>query len=95
MLRSSLHGCGEDEESVADPDTTSAPVPVCKPSANGICDGRAEPSNGIDEAQPGACGVVHEDLPLRECLEAVHHGTIVSVGGGEHDQGEDTDVQLE
>lgn len=66
---------------------------VTMPSDKGEEYDASQVLRAVDKAEPGAFWVVHESLPLRQCLQPVHHRAIVSVGRRQKEEAEDTVVQ--
>lgn len=83
------------EPDIAKSDGLPASKVVVAPGNGREADGSTERLHSDDETKIGTSRIAHKVAPFRESLEAVHHGTIVSVGGREEDEAENGEVEAD
>lgn len=91
---SSLQPNTQDNHNESDIDRLLAAPSVGNLSHGGVPNTRPESLDGINHSQVSPVRIMHEGLPLRERLEAVHHRVIVSNSSREQHGAEKHQVEL-
>jgi len=85
--------CQHDGSTEEDCSTTTKVIRAVR--GEGVGTERANVLDGVQQAELSAGGVVEVVDPLRERLETVHHGTIITVGGGGDEEKNDAGIQFD
>lgn len=87
ILCTRLQANGQNHDATPNQQTDFIAIPVDNVRHGQLANNGPETHGGIEQAQQRTLGVVEKGLPIRKCLQTVHHGAVKAigrVGGDEH-----------